>query len=60
MTRVALLALILASCIPDPVRAPACSPGARRCTPTGLAALCAAGEWVADESPQRLRCAEDR
>lgn len=61
MTRFALvLSLALAGCIPQPVRAPDCQHGARRCGPTELALVCAAGAWQPDDSPQRLRCAEDR
>lgn len=56
MTRLVALALVLASCIPEPVRAPACAPHARRCTPLGHPALCASGEWVPDTTPDALRC----
>lgn len=56
MTRAALFALLIASCIPEPVRAPPCAQWTRRCTPTGLPALCVAGEWVLDNGPNALAC----
>ena len=51
-----LCALLVSACIPEPVRAPPCAQWARRCTPTGLPALCVAGEWVMDNGPNALRC----
>lgn len=56
MTRAALLALLLAACVPETTRDPGCAHGARRCSVTALALRCAGGDWYPDHTAGALRC----